>query len=32
MDWMEWVIAGVIIAFFITLGRIVRRATKSTNK
>ena len=29
MDWMEWVIAGVVIAFFITLGRIVRRATKN---
>lgn len=32
MDWMEWVIAGVFIAFLFTLGRIVRRATKSTIK
>lgn len=32
MDWRELVIVGLIVAFFITLGRIVRRATKSTNK
>ena len=30
MNWMEWVVLGVFVAFLFTLGRIVRRATKST--
>ncbi len=28
MEWMEWVVFGVFVAFLFTLGRIVRRATK----
>lgn len=32
MEWMEWVIVGVVIAFFVTLGIVVGTAIKHANK
>ena len=32
MEWMEWVITGVFISFFITLGIVVGTAIRHANK
>lgn len=32
MEWMEWVIVGVVIAFFVTLGIVVGTAIWHANK
>ena len=32
MDWMEWVIIGVVIAFFVTLGIVAGTAIRNANK
>ncbi len=32
MDWMEWVITGVFVAFFVTLGIVVGTAIRHANK
>ena len=32
MDWREWVVLGVLIAFFVTLGIVVGTAIKYAKK
>ena len=32
MEWMEWVIVGVVIAFFVTLGIVAGTAIRNDNK
>ena len=32
MDWREWVILGVVIAFFVTLGIVAATAIRHANK